>query len=166
MDIGRWRVSPFRSVALIGVFAMILIQFGVLMALATLGMLVVFAVVSLWPKEVHENAFYIAIAIYFVAFFVVGKADAELEFYEAAAQIIPVLFLAMAVGSRLLSLTEREEVDRRVRIVLIYAFVLGEWYSLDAIAAGKARESAFSFVVAALSAAGAVVIAEVVGRGE
>jgi hypothetical protein len=166
MDIGRWRVSLFRSAVLIAVLVMVLIKGGVLITLATFGMLVIFAVVSLWPKEVHENAFYIAIAVYFAAFYVVGDADAELGFYEAAAQIIPVLFLAMAVGSRLLSLTGREEVDRRVRLVLIYTFVLGEWYSVDAIAAGKAREWAFAFVVAALSAAGAVVIAEVVGRDE
>jgi hypothetical protein len=166
MDVGRWHIDRFRSAALIVVVAVTFINFGVLTALATLGLLITFWVVSLWPKEVHENAFFIAIVVYFVAFFIVGKDEAELGFFEAAAQIIPVLFLAMTVGSRLLTLAGREEVERRVRIVLIYAFVLGEWYSLDAIAAGKGRESAFAFVVAALSAAGAVVIAEVVGRDE
>ena len=166
MNVGRWHIDLFRSAALIAVLLVTILQFGVLMALATVGLMITFWVVSLWPKEVHENAFLIAIVVYFAAFFIVGQDKAELGFYEAAAQIIPVLFLAMTVGSRLLTLAGRQEVERRVRIVLIYAFVLGEWYSLDAIAAGKGREWAFAFVVAALSAAGAAVIAEVVGRDE
>lgn len=166
MDIGRWHVDLFRVAALIAVLVMISIQYNVLLALALFGLLIVFWAVSLWPRAFHDNAFFIAIVAYFLVFFIVGKADARIEFYEAAAQIIPVLFLAMAVGSRLLSLSGREEVERRVRIVLIYAFVIGEWYSLDALASGEPGESAFSFVVAALAAAGAVVIAEVVGREE
>jgi len=157
-------IETLRAAAILGTIALVVVDFGPLVALETVGVIASFWIVSLWPREVHENAFFIAIIVYFGAFFIVGNAHAELGFYEAAAQIIPVLFLAMAVGSRLLTLYGREEVERRVRIVLIYGFVLGEGYSLDAIAAGHDRGWAFAFVVAALSAAGAVVIAEVVGR--
>jgi hypothetical protein len=64
----------------------------------------------------------------------------ELEFYSAAAQIIPVLLLALVLEGRLFELEERAErlPESLWIIALIGAMLAGEVAALSALAAGKA----------------------------
>jgi hypothetical protein len=165
IEIGRWRLPYFWLAALAATLLLLGITGQWLSILTILIVIVVFTVVANWPREVHENGLYLALMSFVGCVVVLGSLQrtAHQGFYAATAQIIPLLFLAMAVGSRL-SLLGLQEPDRRVRIVLIYALILGEGYSLDALASGSPGDQTFGIVVGALVAAAVVIVSEIVGR--
>jgi hypothetical protein len=165
MKVGSWNVDPMRSVVIFVVLVAVGVSLGILATLGVLGALLIFWAVSLWPRWIHENAVYIGLVAWFATFYYVGSSTANQPFYEAVAQIIPVLFLALAVGSRF-SLLGKVEPDRRVIIVTIYLLALGEWNALDALASGTPRGNAFAYVAASVAAVAVVVIGQFVGQDE
>ena len=167
IQIGGWRLPYFWLVGLSVIVLLLVITGQWLSLLAVLAGTAVFTVVANWPREVHENGLYIALMSFMGCVIVLGSLDrtAQQGFYSATAQVIPLLFLAMAVGSRL-SLLGLQEPDRRVRIVLIYALILGEGSSLDALASGHSGRQTFGIVVGALVAAAVAIVSEIVGRDD
>jgi hypothetical protein len=87
-----------------------------------------------------------------VALMLHGKY-AHQAFYEAAAQIIPVLFLALAVTSRLSMLGAPLVADQNARMAIVIALVFGEAASIQALAEGDSRPFSFGVVIGSMLAA-------------
>jgi hypothetical protein len=78
----------------------------------------------------------------------------EIRFYEVTAQIVPVLFLALAVETRTLRGQAKRAVDERAAAAFTaLLLVVAGIESLRAIAQQRAQAAAFDVVVAALAAA-------------
>ncbi len=127
-------------------------------ALGALGSTLALLFLWLYPESARRYGLGIA----FLAF--VGTASAlnlsgshaERGFYEAAAQVIPVLFLALAVEARF-SIIGKTDADAYLQLGTIYALGIGEFASLSALASDKPGGEAFSIVAGALVAAAVAV---------
>jgi hypothetical protein len=164
LKVGSWRIEVFRTV--IWIAALVFLAAGglwlwiLLLIFAAGG----FYVVSSRPAEIQELGPYLAVIGWTVTVIALGSDTAAEPFYLAAAQLLPVVFLASAIETSRFSIRGRDEPDRRVRLVLIYATVLGEAYCLDALASGKPSSRAFAIVVASLVAVSISLIADLIGR--
>jgi uncharacterized membrane protein len=123
----------------------------------------VLGAVAAWPERIREYGFELAIIVLLGFAIPLQGQYGERDFYAASAQLIPVLFVAMAVGNRL-SLVGLEESDRRNRLTTIFALVLGEALSLQVLATHSASSGAFGFVVGSLAAASVGLLSDIVGR--
>lgn len=83
----------------------------------------------------------------------VGDSSAQLAFYAIVAQIIPVLFLALAFETRALQLEGRDEPDRRAAAVTALALILAGYESLQVLVSGDAAGGSLRLVAGALAAA-------------
>ena len=99
-----------------------------------LGMLgVVIAAVSAERVERYRSAlaFGFAVLAYLVAVWIAPATGGSMEFYEAAAQVIPVLVLALAVEAQAFSL--RGDFQAITGLVTLYALAWGEYEALRAV---------------------------------
>src|SRR3954468_11900091 len=72
----------------------------------------------------------------------------SLSFFEVAAQLIPVLFLAMVVEEKLQPEADETPVDRVTRSWLLALLVIGELIALSVVAGGLAPSQAAGSMVA------------------
>ena len=102
---------------------------------AVLGMTlgVVNAAVSAERVERYLSAlaFGFAVLAYLVAVWIAPATGGSMEFYEAAAQVIPVLVLALAVEAQAFSL--RGDFQAITGLVTLYALAWGEYEALRAV---------------------------------
>jgi hypothetical protein len=63
--------------------------------------------------------------------------NAELRFFEATAQVIPVLLLALAIEGRVFRLSLRRDEDRSLTVLIPCLLAVGEIASLIPLATGK-----------------------------
>jgi hypothetical protein len=115
---------------------------------------VFFAVLVLWlgvefPEIVNEAGPYVALAGGLASGIIFRHTAADREFYVLAAEVIPLLFLAMVAGRRF-SLRDKDNPDRRVRVILIYFLILGEGYSLYVLAGEHKTANELGWPLAAL----------------
>jgi len=162
-EIVGWLLSwdGFRTVAVIVLVVIAAVQSGVLVAAAVVAILVVLDLALFRPELLRPGVFVLAILAGFIAVAVVGDAKTGPAFYTATAQIIPIMFLALAVEVRgILRDRARPEELRRAPAVTTLALVLGEYESLRALSDG-ADKADFGLVVAALVAAGVGLVLQV-----
>ena len=121
---------------------------------------------NLRPRWFQGGEWLIALVAAAVAFVAVPERIGAIEFYEAAAQIIPILFLALALEARAFSPERhRSEPERRVAVVMAASLLIAGFEMLKALAEGKAEAAQFDIVAAALAAATtAIAIPAIVGR--
>ena len=121
---------------------------------------------NLWPKLFHGSEWLIALIAAAVAFVAVPPRISSIAFYEAAAQIVPILFLALALDARAFSPERhRSEPERRLAVIFAAALLLAGFQVLKALAEGKAEAADFQLVAAALAAATtALAIPAITGR--
>jgi hypothetical protein len=138
-----WRDQPiFMTVgqvaALLLIFVYLPLSGGIswLGALAIFGFLVAFGIVQGFPDLPREWDSFLSVVAFVVVAMALGGSHARMQFYEVAAQVIPVLFLALAVQSRF-SIIGQFEPDQRLRLLTVCALVVGEFTSLSALSSGK-----------------------------
>ena len=97
----------------------------------TLGM--VNAAVSAERVERYLSALPLGLAVlaYLVAVWIAPATGGSMAFYEAAAQVIPVVVLALAVEARAFSL--RGDFQALTGLVTLYALAWGEYEALRAV---------------------------------
>jgi len=69
------------------------------------------------------------------------------SFFEVAAQLIPVLFLAVVVEERLQPAAEESPIERVARSWLLVLFVIGEMLALAVVAGGLAPSKGVGSIV-------------------
>jgi len=92
-----------------------------------------------------------------------GGDSARMAFYVASAQVIPVLFVALAVESRF-GLIGSVEVDQRATLVTALALGIGGFETLRVLAQGHADTQSFSIVAGSLAAAAVSLILSALAR--
>jgi hypothetical protein len=142
-------------------------QAGLLMALAIFLGGVLIAAGTYAPELSRDAGPYLAVVSGVVAVFVFHHHTAESEFYVIAAEVIPLLFLALVSAGRL-DLVDKSMYGRQIWVLVIYVLVLGEGFSLYVIATGDQPAYAFGWTVAALVAAAVTIITGAIGgiRGD
>ncbi len=106
------------------------------------------------PAAVRQNSYLIAIAAGVITAYLAPQRTSEMRFYEITAQIVPVLFLALAV--ELQAFRIRANLPRGetyVGAIVALFLVIAGFESLRTISSGKAEIGQFSSVAAALVAA-------------
>ena len=131
-------------------------------AVTYVGIWIIWAVQA-WPERVREVGLYVAAVGGVVPVLILRGKHADREFFVLAAEVIPLLFLAMAAG-KTFSLVDRVEPDRRVVTVIVYFLILGEGLSLYVLATGDQPSGALGWAVGALVAAAVSIISTAVGR--
>lgn len=117
------------------------------------------------PDRVNKIGPYAAVLGALASYYILRGDQADREFYVIAAEVIPLLFLALVAG-KLLVLVDRPEPERRIQALVIYFLVLGEGFSLYVLATGDQPSSACGWTVGALVAAAiAIISGAVAGRG-
>jgi hypothetical protein len=130
---------------------------------AAIGVLTVGAA---WPDWVGKSGPYAAVAGALGSYFIFRGVEVDREFYVVAAEVIPLLFLAMVAG-KLLVFVDRPEPERRIKALVIYFLVLGEGFSLYVLASENQPSSACGWTIGALAAAAiAIISGAVAGRDE
>jgi hypothetical protein len=132
--------------------------------LLVVAITLIFALIQARPDIVRDLNFLVAIGVFGVAVYALDGHHAEKAFYEIAAQVLPVLFLALAVESRL-SVIGQEETEQRLRLILIYALGIGEVTSLVVLATGQDGNNSLGYVAGALAAATVSVVTFAVTSG-
>jgi hypothetical protein len=122
--------------------------------------------ISLWlfPELCRRYGLGIAFVVFAATASILKGSHAERGFYEAAAQVIPVLFLALAVEARF-SIIGKTDTDTYLRLAAIYALGIGEFGSLSALATDKPGGETFAIVAGALMAVAVAVAIFAVTRG-
>jgi hypothetical protein len=122
---------------------------GILVVLGGIGLLTLIY----RPEVLRPWIWTLAVIAGFVAFGLAPDQPKGIGFYETTAQIVPVLFVVLAVELGAFrpgrNLTDP---DRRAAIVTAYALVLAGWDCLHALAENSVKAADFRVVVAALAA--------------
>lgn len=116
------------------------------------GIMCVMPMILHRPELLREGVFALSILGFFVGYYVTGQSKAKLDFYVVTAQVVPALFIALAVEIHAFMRRHRGE-DRRAAVVVALALALAEFESLRAVASGDRDEASFAVVVGALVAA-------------
>lgn len=136
------------------VVILVAINLSVLFALGMVAFVTVLDLSLFYPEVLRPGVFVLAITAGLTTAFVLADTRAGTQFYATTAQVIPVLFLALAVQIRgVVSDRAKPEELRRAPAVTAIALVLGEYESLRALSDGAAKAD-FGIVVGALVAAG------------
>jgi hypothetical protein len=105
------------------------------------------------PEQVRDWVFVIAVLAFFAGVHVVGDAAATREFYAITAQVVPALFIALAVQIQVFVRATEPGEERRAAAVTALALVLAEYECLDVVGHGDAGRGDFGVVTGALAAA-------------
>ncbi len=174
MKLGRERIdNAFSKVRLwVGLLAIAFAliypvidgQWAFWVPLTIIAGLAVMGIIQLYPQWLRGEEMFIAIIVWVAVVMATNGITVKVAYYEAAAQILPVLFLALVVERRL-RVSRRPEIQSRVIVIAAYAMALGEYYALRAISdPGTNGESTFSIVTAGLAVA-AIAVVLPAGRG-
>jgi hypothetical protein len=110
------------------------------------------------PELLEKLGFVLAAVGWYLVTVLLHDASAEPVFYEAAAQVIPTLFIALAIEARF-SAEDQTFNQQLLRVGVVLALVAGEIGSLYALATSDPVGGTFGWVAGAL--AGAAVAAVV-----
>lgn len=151
-----WVGLPAVAFALI--FPVIDGQWAFWVPLTILAGLAVMAIIQLYPQWLRGEEMFIAIIGWIAVVLATNGITVKVAYYEATAQILPVLFLALVVERRL-RVSRRPEIRSRVIVIAAYAMALAEYYALRVISDPTTnRESTFSIVTAGLAVAAIAVV--------
>ena len=165
MRLDRERIdSTFPKIA-VPVVAFVLIfpvidgQWPFWVPLAIVGGLVVMWIIQLYPQWLRGEEMFIAIIVWAAVYMSTRGITVKVAYYEAVAQILPVLFLALVVERRL-RVSRHPEIRSRVIVIAAYAMGLAEYYALRAISdpGTNGADSTFSIVTAGLAVAAIAVV--------
>jgi len=162
--------SVGRVVALLIVLVYLPVSgdYSVLTGVEIIAVALLLGALNLWPQLFRGVEWLIALIVAAIAFVAVPQRIDSLTFYEAAAQIIPILFLALALEARAFSPERhRSEPERRLAVIFAAALLVAGFEVLKALAEGKAAAADFQIVASALAAATtAIAIPAIVGRDD
>ncbi|HET7052837.1 MAG TPA: hypothetical protein VFI09_02835 [Solirubrobacterales bacterium] len=133
-------------------------QWAFWIPLTIIAALVVTGIIQLYPQWLRGEEMFIAIIVWAAVVMATNGVTVKVAYYEAVAQILPVLFLAQVVERRL-RVSRRPDIGSRVIVIAAYAMALAEYYALRAVAdPGTNGESTFSIVTAGLAVAAIAVV--------
>jgi hypothetical protein len=119
--------------------------------LAVLGGLLIIYVLAYAPRLVRGYESFFGIVAGFVAFALSPRHITHLAFYSTVAEILPVLFVALAFQSRTFWIRdEMDETSRRTAIIVGAALVFAGRECLAVLASGNAAKGDAQLVVTAL----------------
>lgn len=118
------------------------------------------------PEWLRDGVFALSVAAFGVGHFSIGDEQAGMPFYEATVQIVPVVFVALAVEIHTFrSSRPRHAEDLRPAAVIALGLVYAEYESLRVLATGDAVHGELSVIVGALAAAAVgIVLPVLLGR--
>jgi hypothetical protein len=129
------------------------------------------ALVALWtiPDLLRNETNYISFVLGFLAAVLAPSSIPQEKFYELTAQIVPVLFVALAVETQAFQISSVRTSPRVLTEVFLAVPALGlaiaGYESLRVVVVGQATRGRFDVVIGALIAAGAsLTISAFVGR--
>lgn len=132
----------------------LVVEFGAVSGVALTLALVTFNIALYRPEWLREGIWAFAVIAFAAGVMVTGDAEAREPFYEATAQVVPALFIALAVQIQVFRSTRpRHAEDLRPAAVTALALVFAEGQALDVLASGEPASAPFRFVVGALAAA-------------
>jgi undecaprenyl pyrophosphate phosphatase UppP len=120
------------------------------------------------PDVFRGAEWLLAFAAASVAFLVTPARIGSIDFYRAAATVIPVLYLALAFQARAFS-PERHgnEADRRFAIITAYILLVAGYQVFKALAEGRPTTADFNLVAAAMvGATAAIALPAVIGSDD
>ena len=170
-----WESVWAKGVALLAVFALITISLASVPSVSIFGALAItaaFAAVILAiaaPYAItHPVIWALALASAGAAGVATSGHTANLAFYEASAQVVPLAFVALAVYVSQAASTQQLSIDTRWRAASsLIALVIAEYGCLDVLARKDASgDDAFVLVVAALAAAATGLVLSILGGGD
>jgi hypothetical protein len=123
-----------------------------------IAVLAVMWIIQLYPQWLRGEEMFIAIIVWVAIVIATSGITVKVAYYEAAAQILPVLFLALVVERRL-RVSRHPEIRSRVIVIATYAMALAEYYALRVISDPVTNgEFTFSIVTAGLAVAAIAVV--------
>lgn len=151
-----WIALPVIVFALI--FPVIDGQWEFWIPLTIIAGLAVMWTIQLYPQSLRGEEMFIAIIVWVAVVMTTTGITVKVAYYEAVAQILPVLFLALVVERRL-RVSRHPEIRSRVIVIAAYAMALAEYYALRVISDPSMNGgSTFSIVTAGLAVAAIAVV--------
>jgi len=150
----------------VGALALIALATSILFALAMVAFWLALLIVLYRPEWLRDGVFALSIAAFGAGVLATNDGQAALRFYEATAQLVPVVFIALAVEIHAFRTDRpRSAEDLRPAAVIALALVYAEYEALRVLASGDAGSGEFNFVVGALAAAAVgIVLPALLGR--
>lgn len=128
--------------------------------------LALMVIIQLYSQWLRGEEMFIAIIVWVAVVMATNGITVKVAYYEAIAQILPVLFLALVVERRL-RVSRRPEIRSRVIVIAAYAMALAEYSALRVISdPGTNSESTFSIVTAGLAVAAIAVVLPALVEGD
>lgn len=118
----------------------------------------VIGAISARPGFFRQEAPVIAFAVGLTAYILAPSEISQMKFYELAAQIVPVLFLTLAVETRTFFLNPMGASEDIAKVMIAALLAYAEFESLRVIVIDKPQSGNFDIVAAALTAAAALLI--------
>jgi len=125
-----WVGLPVIAFALI--YPVIDGQWAFWVPLTMIAGLAVMGIIQLYPQWLRGEEMFIAIIVWVAVGMATNGITVKVAYYQAIAQILPVLFLALVVERRL-RVSRRPEIRSRVIVIAAYAMALAEYYALRVI---------------------------------
>jgi hypothetical protein len=142
-----------RTVATLVGLILVSLEFSLLVAGLMLGALIFFELILYRPDALREGTFLLALLALVAGIMITGDAAADLEFYVVTAQVVPALFVALAVEIHGF-MKEHAGEDRRAAVIVGLSLAFAEYESLTAVACQDPGAATLRLVVGALAAAG------------
>jgi hypothetical protein len=125
----------------------------------------VFGLVVQAPEWFRDKIAFLSLMVFFAGFYLGPRQITKIGFYEGTAQIVPVLFIALAVEVRFFRFRDMDETDRRSAGITALTLILTGYQSLKVLANGDPRVGDAQLTVGALVAATtALALSAVVGQ--
>jgi len=104
------------------------------------------SIIEAAPTFFSGNESFFGLFAMIAAFYALdGDDEVAPEFFAVAAQVIPVLFLALAIEGAVLSVRNKDEAQRRGSLLLAFGLAWGEFQALRAVA-GATSDSTLASV--------------------
>jgi hypothetical protein len=113
----------------------------------------VFGLVVQAPEWFRDKIAFLSLMVFFAGFYLGPRQITKIGFYEGTAQIVPVLFIALAVEVRFFRFRDMDETDRRSAGITALTLILTGYQSLKVLANGDPRVGDAQLTVGALVAA-------------
>lgn len=124
----------------------------------TTGILGVLALITLFlvtyrPQVVRPGIWTLAALAFVTGAVLLPERTKSIAFYQATAQVVPILFVVLAVELGAFRPGHRLRADRRAATVTAAALLFAGWESLRALAENSVTAADFRLVAAAMAAA-------------
>lgn len=151
---------------LVGIHVLVAFAVGIWIALLMMAFWLALLVVLYRPEWLRDGVFALSAAAFVTGLIASRDAHADIRFYEAVAQLVPVVFIALAVEIHAFrSNRPRHPEDLRPAAVIALALVYAEYEALHVLATDDARHGELDLIVGALAAAAVgVVLPVLLGR--